>query len=293
MKDFEDTDIEGYFKTVQNKDGILFCGRNEVESRFSDIAQDNLFEIEDTSWWFQYRARVIEQIARDFLKKESCLFDIGGGNGYTTHHLQKSGYNVVLLEPSLAACFNARKRGLQTVVCGTLAEDTIKDASMKQIMLLDVLEHIEEDGEFLKLIWGKLEFGGRVLLTVPAFQLLWSSEDDNAGHYRRYRLSALKELTRAAGFKVLYINYFFKFLFLPILVVRVGLEKIGLIKRSEQRTEEEKKHIAQGQFQEQKGIIGWVLDLLECIEIRRLVNSQKIRYGSSIICMVEKEKQSL
>ena len=81
------------------------------------------------------------------------------------------------------------------------------------------------------MMWEKLVPGGRALLTVPAFQVFWSSEDDSAGHYRRYRLKALRKLDQATGFKVLYINYFFEYLFLPILLVRVGLEKIGLSRR--------------------------------------------------------------
>lgn len=293
MENFADADIEQYFTKIQNRHGMLFCGGNDVESRFSDNTQDDLFQLEDTSWWFQYRAGVIERIANDFLNKESCLFDIGGGNGYTTHHLQKAGCNVALLEPSLAACLNAKKRGLRKVICGTLTEDAIKDASMEQLAILDVLEHIEQDAEFLELIWKKLKFGGRVLLTVPAFQSLWSSEDDAAGHYRRYRLNTLKELVQAAGFKVLYINYFFEFLFLPILLVRVGFEKIGLVKRSEQRTEEEKKRVDTGQFQARKGLVGHVLNLLEHIEINRLVRSKKVRFGSSIICVLEKDGRFL
>lgn len=289
MKNLTDANLEQYFIRFQNKDGIIFCGENDVKSKFSDAAQDDLFGIEDTSWWFQYRARVIERIAHDFFKKERCLFDVGGGNGYTTYHLQELGYDSALLEPSPAACINAKKRGLRTVICGTLAEDTVKDASMKQITILDVLEHIEHDDEFLKVLWRKLEHGGRVLLTVPAFQVLWSSEDDSAGHHRRYRLQALKELAQRVGFEVLYINYFFEFLFFPILLVRVGLEKVGLLKRSEQRTEEEKKHVTTEQFREKSGIVGHVLNFLERIEINRLVRKQKVRFGSSIICVLEKQ----
>lgn len=293
MNDSADVNFEQYFTALQKRDGVLYCGGSDVESKFSDTEQDDLFGIEDTSWWFKYRARVIERIADKFLKKEECLFDIGGGNGYTTCYLQEAGYDTALLEPSPAACRNAGRRGLRTVICGTLSEDTVKDASIKQVTILDVLEHIEHDDEFLKTLWTKMDItpsgrGGIALLTVPAFQTLWSSEDDSAGHYRRYRLKALKELARAAGFEVLYINYFFEFLFLPILLVRVGLEKTGLLKRSEQRTAEEKKRVAKRQFQEKKGSVGHVLNLLENFEINRLIHNRKVRFGSSIICVLEK-----
>ena len=153
----EDENLMRYFTDFQEKDGIKFFGGNDVESKFSNNAQDDLFEIEDTSWWFQYRARVVEQIANMFLKKDACLFDIGGGNGYTTYHLQEAGYKTVLLEPSPAACHNAKKRGLRSVVCGTLTADTVNDSSIRQAAMLDVLEHIEEDEAFLKTLWSKMD----------------------------------------------------------------------------------------------------------------------------------------
>lgn len=236
-------------------------------------------------------------MAHRFLDKEKLLFDIGGGNGYTTYCLQESGYDVALIEPSLAACINAKNRGIRTVICGTLMEDTVKDDSIKQAAILDVLEHIERDDEFLRTLWKKLAApleggGGRILLTVPAFQILWSSEDDSAGHYRRYRLKELRKLLQTAGFDVLYINYFFEFLFFPILLVRVWFEKVGLLKRSEKRTDEERKRIAAGQFLERKGMVGSVLNVLERFEINKLVRNRKVRFGSSIICVLEKSSRT-
>lgn len=91
-----DQDIARYFTDLQNKNGILFGSRNDVGSKFSDLAQDNLFEIEDISWWFQYRARVIERVEHRFWGKEKLLFDVGRGNGYTTC-LQEFGYDVALI----------------------------------------------------------------------------------------------------------------------------------------------------------------------------------------------------
>lgn len=216
------------------------------------------------------------------MDQEKVIFDIGGGNGYTTHYMQKEGYITALLEPTFAACFNAQKRGLKYVVCGTLTDDTVKDNSMEQILLLDVLEHIEDDAKFLKTMWSKLKHGGRVLLTVPAFGLLWSSEDDAAGHYRRYEQKLLKGVAQTAGFEVEYINYFYEFLFTPILFVRVFMEKIGLLKRNEDRSEEEKRRIEEEQFKERKGLIQLVLNIFEKRELKRLLSCKKVSLGSSI-----------
>ncbi|MDE7312173.1 MAG: hypothetical protein K2N87_11245 [Eubacterium sp.] len=195
---------------------------------------------------------------------------------------------MALLEPSYAACKNARERGIYTVICGTLNRENMKDRSIPQFLLLDVLEHIEDDVGFLKLMRQKLVPGGKILLTVPAFQVLWSSEDEAAGHYRRYTARQAEEAALKAGFTVLYSNYFFGFLFLPILFVRVGLEKIGVLKRREKRTDEEKKEIEKKQFQEQRGLVRVVLSVLEKWELHRLAKKRRVCFGSSIICILEK-----
>ncbi len=244
--------------------------------------------MEDNSWWFKYRAEVIHNIFLNFLNTENLTIDIGGGNGYTTNFLEKRNINTALLEPALEACVNAKKRGLKNIVCGVLSEEDVTDNSIDQAMLLDVLEHIENDVDFLKLLNKKMTSDGKVLITVPALKILWSSEDDNGGHFRRYNLKLLKETAEKAGFKVEYINYFFEFGFLPILLIRVLFEKIGLLKRIEARNDSEKKKIADKQFKQRGGLIGFALNFFEKIELKRLVNNKKVRFGSSLICVIKK-----
>ncbi len=222
------------------------------------------------------------------IKKTAYFGRGGGGNGYTTLQMQEKGYRIALLEPSYAACQNAKDRGISTVICGALSYETMKDGSVPQFLLLDVLEHIEDDVGFLKLMGQKLAPGGKILLTVPAFQALWSSEDAEAGHYRRYTARQVKEAAAKAGFAVAYAGYFFGFLFFPILLVRVGFEKAGILKKSGERTEEEKREIGRKQFQERKGLVQAVLSMLERWELHKLIKNRKVHFGSSIICVLEK-----
>lgn len=72
---------ENYFaKCRLSDDGILHCTEEaDVTTKFSAAAQNGLFEIEDTSWWFQYRSQVICRIAHKFLNEEHIIFDVGGG----------------------------------------------------------------------------------------------------------------------------------------------------------------------------------------------------------------------
>ena len=57
-----------------------------------------------------------------------------------------------MIEPSLRACANALKRGVKNIYCGTIDENSIRDGSVDQMMLLDVLEHISDHKKFMKLL---------------------------------------------------------------------------------------------------------------------------------------------
>ncbi len=193
---------------------------------------------------------------------------------------------MALLEPTEEACINGRKRGLKKVVCGTI--DDLNE-SVDQITLLDVLEHIEDDEAFLNNLYRHLSEEGRLLIAVPAFNVLWSSEDDAAGHFRRYRLRELRRKVESAGFEVLLTSYFYQFLFLPILLVRVLLEKIGIIKRYDMRDEEERRKINQQQFDERGYLVTKVLDLLTLREICKIKSGAGLSFGSSIVLVAKKK----
>jgi hypothetical protein len=97
------------------------------------------------------------------------------------------------------------------------------------ILMLDVLEHIEKPVEFLKDMKGSfvLSPGVKLIVTVPAFQLLFSSHDKFLKHYRRYTKKQLCKQLEEAGFVVLESGYIFASL-LPFRLLAVLLEKTGL-----------------------------------------------------------------
>lgn len=160
----------------------------KTNTQFSVEHQNRLFELEDKSWWFKYRASVISRIASEYFDKSSLTLDIGGGNGYTTSQMAKKGFKMGLLEPSYQAFLNGKKRGIELVINGS-----IEDIETPQIQytLLDVLEHIKDDDEFLEVIKSRLTENGLLLLTVPAYMSLWSEEDVKAGHFRGHLIRNL------------------------------------------------------------------------------------------------------
>ena len=131
-----------------------------TNTTFSNDVQDSLLELEDNSWWFIYRANVIIGLLDRFLSPKKLTLDIGGGNGYTSYIAQKRGYQIGIIEPSFEACKHAKARGIDEINCGSVTRDSVLDESIEQAMLLDVLEHIKNDGEFIKLLNTKMTRGG-------------------------------------------------------------------------------------------------------------------------------------
>lgn len=89
------------------------------------------------------------------------------------------------------------------------------------ILMLDVLEHLEDDAEALTHAASLLSPGGWLVVTVPAFEALWTSHDDLNHHCRRYRRDGLLALAEAAGLRVEESRYFFHWLAPLKLAVRL------------------------------------------------------------------------
>lgn len=197
-----------------------WVGPEEVLASYPADGHDACFGIEDESFWFAHRNRVIVAAVRRFPPENGPIFDVGAGNGYVAAALERAGFPTVAIEPSRTGAANAVARGVGHVVCGTLPSVAFRPESAGAIALFDVIEHIEEDRRLLRSLTPYLKSGGRLYLTVPAFPWLWSSNDVRSGHYRRYTLGTLREALRDAGFAVELATYFFWCLPVPILLFR-------------------------------------------------------------------------
>ena len=206
--------------------GIEFS-KNRPEISYPSSGNATCLEIEEHSFWFQHRNNCILQCLKRF-PPAGAMFDVGGGNGYVALAMQKSGYETVLVEPGVEGARNARQRGLNNVICSTLENARFVARSLPAIGLFDVLEHISDSGRFLNELRQSLIGGGRLYLTVPAYEFLWSVDDDFAGHARRYTQSSLIRELVVAGFDVEYASYFFTLLPFPIFLTRTIPSRLGV-----------------------------------------------------------------
>lgn len=110
----------------------------------------------------------------------------------------------------------------------------VPDQSLDLVLLMDVLEHVDDEGGFLQQIRPKMRPGSTLLVTVPAFQFLFSDHDRFLQHHRRYDFSRLESVLTREGFVVERSFYFFASL-LPLRLLKKLLE---LLRRP--RTQQEK-----------------------------------------------------
>jgi hypothetical protein len=244
---------------------------------YLEDGNDLCFAIEDDSFWFRHRNDVIVAALRQF-PPSGPLFDVGGGNGYVSQGLERAGFPTVLVEPGRAGAANALQRGLRNVVCTTLESAGFPAQSLQAVGLFDVLEHIPDDSAFLANLHRQMTTGGRVYLTVPTFQWLWSSEDEYAGHYRRYTKASLARVLRATGFEVEYLTCFFWFLPLPVLVLRAlptWLGRSGTPSIASARREHAKR----------SGLTGRLIQQLLACELEAVARRWSLPIGSSCLAI--------
>jgi len=205
----------------------FWVARHDQALSYPEEGNSLCFALEEHSFWFKHRNDVIVSTLQQF-PPGGTFFDVGGGNGFVACALEKAGFPTVLIEPGRSGAENAKKRGLRNVICATTDAAGFAPGSMDAIGLFDVVEHIEDDAGFLKSMHKLLRPGGRIYISVPAFQTLWSTEDEFAGHFRRYTRRSLARVLRGAGFEVEYTTCFFWILVLPVFFIRSIPSRLGL-----------------------------------------------------------------
>ena len=206
--------------------GIWFS-RNLSEVSYPSSGNEDCYEIEESSFWFQHRNRCLVACAKAF-PPAGPIIDIGGGNGFVSQGLQASGFETVVVEPGRAGALNARRRGVEQVICSTLEDAGFRERSLPAAGLFDVIEHVQEDQQFLGMIRRLLVPDGRLYITVPAYSWLWSADDVFAGHHRRYTLASLGKALHRSGLDVEFASYIFCLLPPPVFLVRSIPSRFGL-----------------------------------------------------------------
>jgi SAM-dependent methyltransferase len=184
-------------------------------------------EEDRTHWWFQgRRAIILAEMARRLPGGRRRVAELGCGSGGMLEPLAAFGPAVgVELDPALREI--ARGRGLD-VRAGALPDRIPLEAGRwDTVCLFDVLEHVADEAGALRACRRLLAPDGRLVVTVPAYQWLWSRHDELLGHRRRYTARALRAAVGAAGFAVERVTYFNTLLAPPIMAMRIARVALG------------------------------------------------------------------
>lgn len=179
------------------------------------------FELEDRHWWFRGRWAVIEAlIGRLRLPPSPEILDAGCGTGGNLQRYARMG-RAVGVDPSPEAVRFCRERSLEPVEQAGLESLPFEDGRFDLICATDVLEHVEAEGEALAELLRVAAPGGALLLTVPAYQWLWTAEDERLHHFRRYTRRRLREAVERAGWRTEAATYFNSILLPAIAAARL------------------------------------------------------------------------
>ena len=186
-----------------------------------DVAYEKTAEFEDVHFWFIGREKICFNLIDSIIYNSSIqrILDYGCGTGNLLKKLQKTYQEKVIYGADISdkALEYCQRKGISNIF--NLRETEPQITCFDLVICLDVLEHVDEDVELLIRIKELLRDGGKLLITVPAYEFLWSGEDYVSEHVRRYTRKMLREKLSEAGFHTNKISYFNTLLFLPLVSV--------------------------------------------------------------------------
>lgn len=231
-----------------------------------------MISLENEHWWFVSRRKIIKKVVKCFFNKEdeASVLEIGCGSGGNLKMLSRFG-TVQAIELNEDAIEIAQDRNLCKVSKGCLPNIST-EKKYDLVCLFDVLEHIEEELETLQVLKRIMQDDGTLVLTVPAFEFLWSQHDDANLHKRRYTKKNLERLLEKQGYKVKFSSYFNFFLFPIISLIR-------LLSKS--------KNVKTNDVEEHSKPINTVLKAIFGFE-KRLLPNIKFPFGVSILVVAQK-----
>lgn len=272
----------------KNNNGIWIKEDIFDEVHYPGDAHGACFQVEDASVWYKHRNKCIASMLRVFPPK-GLLLDIGGGNGLVSRYLMdKDVVETVLVEPGKEGALNAaEKRKLSCVVNVTADSLDFLQEKIPAIGLFDVLEHIEDEVNFLLSLRKMLVKTGKIYITVPAHLILWSATDFHAGHFRRYRKATLNAVLEKSGFRTLYCSGIFKALIPGIFIFRSIKSIWGFRRRID---------LSNDKNSREHGVedsIAWRIAGNFLKGETEMILKKKTQTGASLICVAEKNEGQL
>jgi len=231
-----------------------------------DILGDDI----DKHWYYKSKARVIIRLIEGVSTKR--ILDVGAGSGFFSRHLLSStstneswcvdtSYKTDFDENQAFKIIHYRR--------------SVREVNADIVLFMDVLEHVDNDVELLKEYVDKVPSGCQFLISVPAFQFLWSEHDIFLDHKRRYTLNQLETTVRESGLNVKRGCYYFGGIF-PIAALLRLTQAVG-----------RRNAVARSQLSKHTPIVNGILKLI-CYAELPMMRLNRIA-GLTAFCLAEKQ----
>jgi ubiquinone/menaquinone biosynthesis C-methylase UbiE len=180
-------------------------------------------QMQQVHWWYKARRELVRDLAARIGIAEGVgkdIVDIGCGTGEGAYIFPKAA-TLTGIDPSEQALCYIPQPAYTTLTQGSAEQLPYADSSFDVALLIDVLEHVKDDTRALKEAYRVLRPNGSLLITVPAYEWLWSDHDRAVWHQRRYVRSELTAQLKKAGFQVELASYYMTILLPFIALVRL------------------------------------------------------------------------
>lgn len=177
-------------------------------------------------WYYISKGGALRQLIGDLCVDE--VLDVGAGSGIFSRQLLDAEVcnRAVCIDPAYEEERDASHRGKPICFRRSLGR-----ATPQLILMMDVLEHVDDDVALLRQYTGKMPSGTHVVISVPAFEFLWSGHDVFLEHRRRYTLPQVEAAVAKANLNVVKSRYFFGILLPVAIAMRLSKRLISSFKK--------------------------------------------------------------
>jgi SAM-dependent methyltransferase len=194
----------------ENEEFLIRDDRINFEGMSASLAS-----FTDWHWWYQGREKIFSEViaAEDTSNIPKRILCLGSIEGFEEQFISPSDRTIHINDVTEELSVDPSTKKAMSSIQTNVPPIPLNSRSVDQVFCLDLLEHVTNDGQLLEEIHRVLVPGGRVFLSVPAFEWFWTRHDERVGHERRYKRSELTECARSYGFEVSRSTYFNLFLF--------------------------------------------------------------------------------
>lgn len=251
---------------------------SESRSPFPPSYFSQLAELEASNWWFRSRNRVLLWVLKSKISTFHNLLEVGCGTGYVLEGIQKAFptakiHGAEYYEEGLSF---ARAR-IPTASFSQLDVTKMTETNHYDVIgAFDVIEHIEEDQTALTNLARALKSTGKLIISVPQHQWLWSNTDEAACHVRRYSSKDLEHKLLQAGLKLDYKSSFVSLLVPIMFISRQRSKKLEADPMSELKSSR---------------LLNFTLEIIMMLELLLMKSGIKFPIGGSLLVVASKAKQ--